>query len=252
MKTITFHKNDIYKGSLILINKCYPLVSRGSRNNLSLLPVGAQASEILLEFNTAAVLTHLIGRLQCQEVILPISGYRSLEEQKSIYEDSMKTNGREFTEKYVALPNHSEHQTGLAIDLALKQDHIDFIRPEFPYEGICNVFREKALQCGFVERYPRNKEAITGIAHEPWHFRYVGYPHSLIMQEYNFTLEEYVEFIKSYHYEGEHFITDINQQVVEIFYIRAVYSLTVIELPDEGIYQISGNNIDGFIVTLWK
>jgi zinc D-Ala-D-Ala dipeptidase/carboxypeptidase len=252
MKTITFHKNDIHKGSLILINKCYPLVSRGSRNNLSLLPVGVQASEILLEINTAAVLTHLIGRLQCQEVILPISGYRSLEEQKSIYETSMKMNGREFTEKYVAMPNHSEHQTGLAIDLALKQDHIDFIRPEFPYKGICNVFREKALQCGFVERYPRNKEAITGIAHEPWHFRYVGYPHSLIMQENNFTLEEYVEFIKSYHYEGEHFITNINQQVIEIFYISASYSLTVIELPDEVIYQISGNNIDGFIVTLWK
>lgn len=47
-------------------------------------------------------------------------------------------------------------------------------------------------------RYGKDKEEITGISHEPWHFRYVGYPHSKIMQENGFSLEEYTQFIKAY------------------------------------------------------
>jgi D-alanyl-D-alanine dipeptidase/carboxypeptidase len=252
MKTITFHINDIHKGSLILINKLYPLVNMGISHNISLIPAYLHNPDILLEIKTAAVLTHLIDMLKCHEDILPVSGYRSLEEQQRIYEDSLEKNGRDFTEKYVALPNHSEHQTGLAIDLALKQDNIDHIRPEFPYEGICNSFREKALLHGFVERYQRGKEAVTGIAHEPWHFRYVGYPHSMIMKKNNLVLEEYMEHVKLFPYEGEHYMTDINKQIIEIFYVNASSTLTSIELPDDAIYQISGNNMDGFIVTIWR
>ena len=85
----------------------------------------------------------------------------------------MRESGRKFTETYVAVPGHSEHETGLAIDLGLKQDVIDFIRPEFPYEGICQRFRQLAPKYGFIERYPKGKEEVTGIGQEPWHFRYV-------------------------------------------------------------------------------
>ena len=110
---------------------------------------------------------------------------------RSGYLQSLLENGEEFTNKFVARPGHSEHQTGLAIDLGLKQPDIDFLRPNFPYEGICQTFRELAADYGFIERYPVGKEAITGIAHEPWHFRYVGVPHAKIMVDHNWTLEEY-------------------------------------------------------------
>lgn len=252
MKAITLHDKEIHNGSLILINKAYPLVNQGVIKCRALSQAEQKDTNILLETKTAAVLAHIMEKLQCQEDIIPVSGYRTLQEQSRIYEESLKMNGRDFTEKYVALPGHSEHQSGLAIDLALRQEQIDFIRPEFPYEGICNLFREKALQCGFVERYPSEKEAITGIAHEPWHFRYVGYPHSLIMKENNLVLEEYMEFVKAYCNEGKRYITNINSQEIEIFYVGAEDRLTRIELPDEAIYQVSGNNIDGFIVTLWR
>lgn len=76
----------------------------------------------------------------------------------------------------MAFPDHSEHQTGLAIDLAEDRPDIDFIRPQFPYEGICRKFRERAAEFGFVERYKSEKQKITGIGAEPWHFRYVGRP----------------------------------------------------------------------------
>ena len=96
-----------------------------------------------------------------------------------------------FRSTYVALPGHSEHESGLAVDLGLKKDVIDFIRPDFPYDGICGVFRELAPDYGFIERYPRGKEAVTGIGHEPWHFRYIGTPHARILTESGLVLEEY-------------------------------------------------------------
>ena len=92
----------------------------------------------------------------------------------------------------MALPGHSEHQTGLAIDLGLRGPEIDFIRPDFPYEGVCQRFRERAADFGFVERYPAGKEAVIGIAHEPWHFRYVGPSHAREMVHRGLVLEEYL------------------------------------------------------------
>lgn len=253
MRIISLNKKDIHKGSLILINKHYPLHSRPAEYPIQLVPASIDNPEILLEMKTATVLSHLLGIIKGQESIVPVSGYRSFEEQKRLYEDAMSTHGREFTEQYVAAPNHSEHQTGLAIDLAVDRNEIDFIRPEFPYEGICNRFREKASLHGFIERYRKGKENITGIAHEPWHFRYVGYPHSLLMQNYNMVLEEYVEFLKTYPYKGEHLVAELNQQRVEIFFVEAnrLSNYTSIELPEDSIYQLSGNNVDGFIVTVW-
>lgn len=118
--------------------------------------------------------------------ITAVSGWRSQEEQREIYLQSLLENGEEFTNQFVASPGHSEHQTGLAIDLGLKQPDIDFLRPYFPYKGICQTFRELSTDYGFIERYQAGKEAITGIAHEPWHFRYVGVP--LLPTQFNHCL----------------------------------------------------------------
>ena len=97
------------------------------------------------------------------------------------------------TRKFVAYPGCSEHQTGLAIDLGANLPEIDFICPEFPDTGIFGKFREKAADFGFIERYPKGKEAVTGIGAEPWHFRYVGVPHAAVMKAGGLVLEEYAE-----------------------------------------------------------
>ena len=144
------------------------------------------------------------------------------------------------------IPDHSEHQTGLAIDLALNTDNIDFIRPDFPYSGICEEFRKAAPEFGFIERYPAGKENITGIAHEPWHFRYVGFPHSMIIAEKEFTLEEYTEYIKSFRQECP--LSYSHKGIAaEIFYAPAETEISV----NNAVCQVSGNNTDGFVVTLW-
>lgn len=171
----------------------------------------------------------------------------------SEYADSMAKNGRDFTRKYVALPGCSEHQTGLAIDLAVNKPDIDFIRPEFPYSGIFNKFREKALNYGFIERYPEGKERVTGIAWEPWHFRYVGFPHSAIMQQQKMTLEEYHLFLKAHECGTNPFMFQTNGRRIEIaFKLAEKKSLTKIAVDDGALCSVSGNNTDGFIVTVWR
>lgn len=175
--------------SLILVNRQHPY-TMSVRQNLT--PVLPAFPRILLEREATHALSRLMEKLGGWVNILPVSGWRSFTDQRKIYLDSLRDNGREFTRQFVALPGHSEHQTGLAIDLGLQGEDMDFIRPSFPYEGICQYFRELAPAYGFIERYPAGKEGVTGIAHEPWHFRYVGAPHAESMARQGLCLEEYL------------------------------------------------------------
>lgn len=94
------------------------------------------------------------------------------------------------------------------------------------------------------------KQNITHIAHEPWHFRYVGFPHSLIMKEKDLCLEEYHEFLKVYSiYQPYTYV--VNHRVFDIFYVP-INQEEIIALRSDAIYQVSGNNHDGVIVTVWR
>ena len=249
MKTIELEKEEIYCGNLLLVNKNYPL---RDNNVKGLVPADVRFPNILMKRDVANVLQLIFEKISAGNSIVPVSGYRSLEEQTAIYDGSLKDNGEDFTRKYVALPNHSEHQTGLAIDLGLNKPDIDFIRPGFPYGGICEEFRQAAPDYGFIERYAKDKESITGISHEPWHFRYVGYPHSKIMQENGFSLEEYTQFIKAYLEDKKYLFEQAHRAEIEIYYVPAKDDKTLIKIPENCVYQISGNNIDGFVVTIWR
>ena len=245
--TIELEKEEIYCGNLLLVNKNYPL---RDNNVKGLVPADVRFPNILMKRDVANVLQLIFEKISAGNSIVPVSGYRSLEEQTAIYDGSLKDNGEDFTRKYVALPNHSEHQTGLAIDLGLIEKEIDFIRPDFPYVGICNEFRKAAPDYGFIERYAKDKEEITGISHEPWHFRYVGYPHSKIMQENGFSLEEYTQFIKAYLEDKKYLFEQAHRAEIEIYYVPAKDDKTLIKIPENCVYQISGNNIDGLVVTI--
>lgn len=250
MKEIVLEKEKIHCGTLVLVNQHYPMKERKAEN---LVPFDMHHPQILLEKDAASALQLLLKEISAQNDIVPVSGYRSKAEQTAVYEDSLKESGEAFTKKYVALPGCSEHQTGLAIDLGLNQDQIDFICPDFPYEGICDVFRKAAPEYGFIERYAGDKEEITGISQEPWHFRYTGYPHSAVMTEEGMALEEYMEFLKDYR-DGDRLVyRNADGSRAEIFYVPVLGGEAKVELQETEKYQISGNNIDGFVVTvLWK
>lgn len=237
-------RGGIHSGLLILVNSEHPI----QHMERPVLAPAVPGSDILLDTRAAAMLSGLISRLGAAGEIVPVSGWRSAEEQQEIWDGSILENGAEFTRKYVALPGCSEHQTGLAIDLALRADSIDFIRPEFPYDGICGRFRALAADYGFVERYQSGKEDITGIAAEPWHFRYVGRPHARIMCDMGLCLEEYVEYLRSYPYPER--LLEVRGEIYEAE-VGFAGARDALGLPDAP-YQVSGNNVDGYIYTLWR
>ena len=179
------------KNYLVLVNAEHPLFHPVDPSELVCALDGYPG--ILLERTAAKALRKLLADIGSRDEIVPVSGWRSREEQKKIWKDTVAERGIDFARKYVALPACSEHETGLAIDLALNAPDIDFICPEFPRTGICRKFRELAPYYGFIERYQKAKEPITGISKEPWHFRYVGTPHSVVIAEKGLSLEEYVE-----------------------------------------------------------
>lgn len=237
-------RGGIHNGLLILVNAEHPI----QHMERPVLAPAVPGSDILLDTRAAAMLSGLISRIGTSGEIVPVSGWRSEAEQREIWDGSMRDSGEEFTRKYVALPGCSEHQTGLAIDLALRADNIDFIRPEFPYDGVCGRFRALAADYGFVERYQSGKEGVTGIAAEPWHFRYVGRPHARIMCEMGLCLEEYVEYLRAYPYPER--LLEVRGEVYEAE-VGFAGARDALGLPDAP-YQVSGNNVDGYIYTLWR
>ncbi len=250
MKVLAMPQKSVHAGSLILVNSQYPYCSGNVES--SLVPVHSD-SKVLMERRAAVLLSKLMSSIEGWSKISAVSGWRSRAEQQEIYDQSLRDSGVAFTEQFVARPDHSEHQTGLAIDLGLCKPEIDFIRPDFPDSGICQTFREKAVAYGFVERYPRGKEAITGIAHEPWHFRYVGAPHAAIMTELGLTLEEYHTFLKQYPNGENCFLYRTENQNIAVSYIKAAAGAdTEFEIEDNIPYSVSGNNADGFVLTEWR
>lgn len=119
------------------------------------------------------------------------SAYRSYALQESLYNNSLAANGKEYTEKMFAYPGQSEHHTGYAIDVTsasmnwgLSQNYTDY--PDGAW------ITKHCSEYGFIIRYPKGKEDITGYMYEPWHIRYVGVDAAKEITEQGITLEEYL------------------------------------------------------------
>lgn len=250
MKTVRFTETEVRQGSLMLVNS-HHAVSESFAREIRTAPITCDEESVCLAPLAGTMLSQLITACRAEQEIIPVSGYRSLEEQNDIFRNSLAENGKEFTLKYVALPGCSEHQTGLAIDVAKQSDRIDFICPEFPYSGVCQEFRSRSSDFGFIERYQKGKEQITGISHEPWHFRYVGRPHAKIMEEERLTLEEYIQMLRSHRHGRKPLKYRDKIGAVEISFLEIGKDGAAAEMPDEP-YQISGNNVDGVIITIWR
>ena len=127
--------------------------------------------------------------------IIVDSAFRSGNYQQMILDKVISEKGNEAY-KLVALPGTSEHQTGLAIDFAYYENGIynDDIK-EDDKEAIW--LKDNAWKYGFILRYPKGKEDITGFNFEPWHYRFVGLELAFELYQTNQTLEEYKKCVKS-------------------------------------------------------
>lgn len=118
------------------------------------------------------------------------SGYRSYDKQETLYKNAIKQNGKEQADSDTARPGHSEHQTGLTIDVSSTKsgNMLNFENtPSFKW------MQNNAYKYGFILRYPKGKENIHGFIYESWHYRYVGIKVAKDMHDNypNLTFDEY-------------------------------------------------------------
>lgn len=271
--TIVVDNSTIDEGDLILVNyeheyKKVDSVTLKNAYNEKTGKLKVSSTTISMVPEAFDALEEMVIALEedtgCDDLLLN-SGYRNTESQTYIYNTNVAENGEEYAQAYVAQPGYSEHHTGLACDLTFYTDDgqiISIADHEYGYWLGVNC-----IENGFVRRYPSDKVDITKIAYEAWHFRYVGVPHAYAMTEFDYCLEEYIDAVKAYTSDTTMLYVKKNARVDEV---------TVDSLPTEGgwlvyfvpasdgettdiklprgekytNYEISGNNVDGFIVTI--
>lgn len=166
-------KNGVtYIDGVLVVNKTYSLPSNYGKGLTS------DTLEAFQKMKNAALKEGITLKI--------ISGYRSYQQQSTIYRNYVNRDGRTKADTYSARAGHSEHQTGLAFDLNILNS--SFARTK---EG--KWLNQHACEYGFILRYPKGKTNETGYVYEPWHFRYVGV--ELATKLYNkgnwITLEDY-------------------------------------------------------------
>ncbi|CEA03904.1 D-alanyl-D-alanine carboxypeptidase [Metalysinibacillus saudimassiliensis] len=121
------------------------------------------------------------------------SGYRSYDYQTTLYNNYVARDGKDAADRYSARPGYSEHQTGLVYDVGEVGKEDIWLTEQFGESEAGIWIRDNAHKYGFIMRYPKGKEDITGYMYESWHFRYVGEDIATKIAKANSTLEEYLE-----------------------------------------------------------
>ncbi len=232
-------QHEVKKGSLVLINKQHA-ISEGhaptdlvalSDHSLAALGFETPDSSITISSTLLQNVSSLFNAAKKDDVtgFKINSSYRSTEQQQALFET--------FGENYALPAGHSEHHLGLALDIGSHNGSMDESE-----EG--KWLHKNAWKYGFILRYPADKVAVTGIEYEAWHFRYVGLPHSAVMQQENWVLEEYLAYLKEHgSYEAR-----VNKRDYTIRYYEVFDNLEV-PIYSGMSYQISGDNQSGVIVT---
>lgn len=185
-------------GTLVLVNKenrapsvkpelvlpGVPVNNAGNARYLYMRPDAAQALE---EMFAAA--------LEEGHQLYGVSGYRSYSTQKSIYDRRVEESG-ESAKRWVAPPGHSEHQTGLAMDLSGESTVNLGLTGSFAETPEGAWVAQNCHRFGFIVRYQEGWENVTGYGFEPWHVRYVGTEHAENIYRLGIPLEYYLEILR--------------------------------------------------------
>lgn len=175
--------------NLVLVNKYYYLKDNYAPKDLVTLTAkyntGAnssmrkEAADAFMEMSDAATIDNIS--------IKNASAYRSYKYQVNLYNKYVDRDGKKAADTYSARPGFSEHQTGLSSD-------INIIDNSFENTDAFRWLQKNADKYGFILRFPKDKEDITGYQYEPWHYRYVGKDIAKKIKTENLTLEEYYAY----------------------------------------------------------
>ena len=159
------------------------------------VPYTEQIEDISLDSRIIPAMQNFVQAARNQGLNVYLSsGYRSYADQSWLFENKVQQydGDEEVAATIVARPGTSEHQTGLAADIT--DDYYELKQPEVL--ELTELYKWMSVHCqeyGFIVRFPKGKEDITGIIYEPWHFRYVGVEAATFIMENNLTLEEFHE-----------------------------------------------------------
>lgn len=253
---VRFH-DEIASGSLVLVNRTCGIED----TEKGLVPIyeyknehyKVRDHEVLLQEEAILALNEMTAAFYLATNIDDLqvtTGYRTKAYQQELY-DNYKPDPDEDSSEMAAEGGHSDHESGYSVDFNIYRNG-----KSFTMDGTEDYawLAEHCAEYGFILRYPENKVSETEFAYEPWHFRFVGKAHAIYMQQNDLSLEAYLNLLKNYTYSGTHLqITDAQNNLCEIFYVPANMDSETTEIPVPATceYSVSGNNMDGYIVTVY-
>ncbi|MED4531988.1 M15 family metallopeptidase [Metabacillus fastidiosus] len=187
---------------LALVNKEFALPATYEPDDLVIPNVEfsfgkADVPQRYIRKEAAAALEGLFEQAEKEGIeLLAVSGYRSYSRQLGVLNNEEKKKGKELARQTVALPGQSEHQSGLAMDVSSRSNNLE-LSEAFGETEEGKWLRENAHRFGYIIRYQKGKEEITGYQYEPWHLRYVGVERAKVIFEHDMTLEEYFKKAKA-------------------------------------------------------
>lgn len=216
-------KNCVYNQSLLLINREHRIPADFTAEISEYKTSGVLMNDCIMDAYAALAVD---VKARFDEKLYVMSSYRSAEEQ----EDVLASEGADTAAEAGA----SEHQTGLALDVYVQYYAGDgFLKSE------AGQFVNKACQdYGFIIRYPRGKEDVTGTRFEPWHIRYVGAPHAAVIASNGLAFEEYLDMLEpDMFYEAGGYI--VSRQRGGEFYVPAGYTELTVSPDNTGYYILT-------------
>ena len=259
---VLFSADAIHKGSLIYVGENNKVVYPAADELASFL--GAKTNSYQISSNTMMINKDIIDNINSmmdaffaetgKNDVIVWTGYRDEARQTQVYNEYVAKFGEEAAKTAVSKPGESDHHTALGIVLKVYRNGTPY---EFSQMEGYSWIEENCYKYGFVVRYPENKQNVTGIDYSSTcYLRYVGVPHAEYMVKNDKCLEEYLILLKDYTFGNVHFdYTMSDGTVYESYYVKAEVDFAnnvFVPVPRSGEYTISGNNMDGFIVTVKK
>lgn len=239
--------SQVNSGDLVLVNTLYPYkFQEGDTNIVTLYNnrndfYGTSDNVVSLDMNTITQINTLMSDYYAATGNMDfhvIGGFRDINAQNDRY-----NNGKS---KFQG--GFSDYHTGRSFDVGIfpKGQSSNYYKEE----GIYAWLGQNAASYGFVVRFLQGKESVTGENARSYTFRYVGIPHAVYMKENNLCLEEYIEQIKLYPQSNPLHVSSGGHEY-QVYYVPAnLNAATDVPVPASAPFTISGNNVDGFIITV--
>ncbi|MCI9110806.1 MAG: M15 family metallopeptidase [Bacilli bacterium] len=184
-------KTNMDKGNAILVNKYYSLPDKYKPENIVDVSNWYSYGNLKLNKEAYEAFKKMFNDAKKEDITLIInSGYRTYDYQQEVYDQYKTLYDEQYADGIAARPDFSEHQTGLALDIITYNTK----GKDFDKTDAFKWLQKNAHKYGFILRYPKDKEDITGYSYESWHYRYLGKDLATKVKNSGLTYDEYYAY----------------------------------------------------------